>query len=138
MLITIGTIILMIPLIAALDTYDELRRRRTALSASVASKYPQEDPKRPQAGRQGAIADMRPAAPVRDADIRPSNIFSLCRVLDGKPGTQRPALELLAQPRRPRGPRRRFRMSEASIAHVFGLALCGLFATVLFLNALAY
>ena len=34
MLITIGTIILMIPLIAALDTYDELRRRRIALSAS--------------------------------------------------------------------------------------------------------
>jgi len=29
---TIGTIILMIPLIAALDTYDELRRRRNGLS----------------------------------------------------------------------------------------------------------
>jgi hypothetical protein len=29
-------------------------------------------------------------------------------------------------------------MSEALIAQVFGLALCGLFATVLFLNALAY
>ncbi len=29
---TIGTIILMIPLIAALDTYDELRRRRIGLS----------------------------------------------------------------------------------------------------------
>ena len=35
MLITIGTIILMVPLIAALDTYDELRRRRIALSASA-------------------------------------------------------------------------------------------------------
>jgi hypothetical protein len=31
-MLTIGTIILMIPLIAALDTYDELRRRRAALS----------------------------------------------------------------------------------------------------------
>jgi hypothetical protein len=29
-------------------------------------------------------------------------------------------------------------MSEALIAHIFGLALCGLFATVLFLNALGY
>jgi hypothetical protein len=31
-MLTIGTIILMIPLIAALDTYDELRRRRFGLS----------------------------------------------------------------------------------------------------------
>jgi hypothetical protein len=34
----------------------------------------------------GAIAGMPPMASVRDADIKPTDIFVLCRVLDGKIG----------------------------------------------------